>query len=257
MSNTSSIALSGLKAQEFYIDKLASDLANLNTTNYKATDLTFSDVLYNQIQGEEDLFQNRLTPKIPLGTAIIHSSKDFSKGPLKPSQNWNHLAIDGNGFFQVSNEDGNILYTRNSSLSLDEDRYLSQEGMRLVDNIQIPEDAVKVIIQKNGDVQAILPEESEAQLLGTIKLVKILNPESLNSLGSGLYKMTEATAEPFIDCPGRSGLGELLQYQTEGANVDMVNTLMQLTMAQRVYQLNAKAMQIADELEKITNEMRA
>ena len=60
-----------------------------------------------------------------------------------------------------------------------------------------------------------------------------------------------------VDTPGQSGLGKLAQHQSEGSNVDMVNSLMQLTLAQRVYQLNAKAVQIADELEKLTNEIRS
>ncbi len=47
-----------------------------------------------------------------------------------------------------------------------------------------------------------------------------------------------------------------MQNQIEGSNVDMMSSLMELTMAQRVYQLNAKAVQIADELEKLTNEIR-
>ena len=83
-----------------------------------------------------------------------------------------------------------------------------------------------------------------------------MDPESLDPLGSGLYSPTEKTGDAVIDNPGNSGMGVLLQKQIEGSNVDMVNALMQLTMAQRIYQLNAKAVQIADELEKMTNEIR-
>ena len=157
----------------------------------------------------------------------------------------------------VINTDGNMAYTRNSSLSIDSERYLATEdGLRLADNIQIPEDFTQITIQKNGEVTAVMSDSQEPQLLGTIKLAKFLDPSSLTVLGSGLYNTTEKTGEPLMDQPGESGMGVLLQHQIEGSNVDMVNSLMQLTMAQRIYQLNAKAVQVADELEKMTNELR-
>lgn len=257
MSDALAIAASGLKAEEYYIDKIANDLANLNTNNYKATKLTFEDVLYQNIDGATPLFHNQSSAKIGLGTSVYKTSKDFSTGPLKTTNNWNDVAIAGNGFFQVTNADGNIVYTRNSSLIIDEERYLAtQDGLRLADNIQIPEDVVEIKIQKNGDIEATLNDSDEPQLLGTIKLAKFLDPEALNPLGAGIYNATEQTGDAVIDNPGNSGMGLLLQNQVEGSNVDMVNSLMQLTMAQRVYQLNAKAVQIADELEKMTNEIR-
>ena len=257
MSDALAIAASGLKSEEYYIDKIANDLANLNTPNYKATKLTFEDVLYQNIDGTTPMFQHQNSAKIGLGTAVYKTTKDFSTGPLKPTNNWNDVAIDGSGFFQVVNTDGNTAYTRNSSLTVDSEGYLAtQDGLRLADNIQLPEDFVEIHIQKNGDVEATLNNEPEPQLLGTIKLAKFMDPESLDPLGSGRYSPTEKTGDAVIDNPGNSGMGVLLQKQIEGSNVDMVNALMQLTMAQRIYQLNAKAVQIADELEKMTNEIR-
>jgi len=257
MSDALAIAASGLKAEELYIDRIANDLANLSTNNYKASKLSFEDVLYQNIDGSTPLFQNQNSVKIGLGTAVHGSSKDFSTGPLKPGSNWNDVAIDGKGFFQVLNADGNVLYTRSSSLGFDADHYLTtSDGLRLADNIQVPEDSTEISIEKNGDVTAILGEDTEPQLLGNIKLARFMNPDALNPLGGGLYSSSEQTGEPIVDSPESSGMGALLQRQVEGSNVDMVTSLMQLTMAQRVYQLNAKAVQIADELEKMTNELR-
>ncbi len=257
MPNAISIASSGLKSQEFYIDKIANDLANLNTPNYKATKLTFEDVLYEHIDGASPLFEHQARPKIGLGTAIFKSEKDFSQGPLKATGNKYDIAIQGAGFLQVNGSDGNTLYTRDSSLKVDEEGYLcTHDGLRLSDEIQIPDDIVDIKIAKNGDVEAILPDDPEPQLLGSIKLAKFIDPSSLNPLGSGLYTPSESTSDPLIDAPGSSGMGELIQQQIEGSNVDMVGSLMQLTMAQRVYQLNAKAIEIADQLEKTINELR-
>lgn len=257
MSDALAIAASGLKAEEYHIDRIANDLANLNTSNYKASKLTFEDVLYQNINGEKPLFEHQAHTKLGLGTAVYKSGKDFTTGPLKASTSPTDIAINGAGFYQVLNTDGTIAYTRNSTLIIDADHYLAtQEGLKLADNIQIPEDYTQLTIKPNGDVEVILVDDPEPQLIGTIQLAKFTNPETLNPVGSGIYTVTDETSEPIIDNPDSSGLGALAQNQIEGSNVDMVASLMQLTMAQRVYQLNAKAVQIADELEKLTNEIR-
>src|SRR5580704_2754240 len=125
MSDALSIAASGLKAEEYYIDKIANDLANLNTPNYKASKLTFEDVLYQNINGKNPLFNNQPSAKLGLGTAVYKSGKDFSSGPLRATNNWNDVAINGTGFYQVINHDGTVAYTRNSSFSIDTEHYLT------------------------------------------------------------------------------------------------------------------------------------
>ncbi len=258
MSDALSIAATGLKTEEYLIDRIAGDLANLNTPNYKASKMTFEDVMYQNINGEHPLADHQPAARLGLGSAVYKTGKDFSTGPLKATNNWNDVAINGTGFFQVITKEGSVAYTRNSTLSIDSDHYLAtQDGLRLADDIQIPDDFLKLTIQNNGDVEATLSDDPEPQLLGTIQLAKFINPETLTPLGAGLYIAGEECGDPLVDNPGANGLGSLAQNQIENSNVDMVNSLMQLTMAQRVYQLNAKAVQIADELEKMTNELRS
>jgi flagellar basal-body rod protein FlgG len=255
MSDALSIAATGLKTEEYLIDRIAADLSNLNTPNYKATKITFEDVMYQNIGGNSASHSNT---RLGLGSAIYKTEKDFSAGPLKSTNNWNDVAIDGSGFFQVELQDGSLAYTRNSTLSIDADRYLStQSGLRLADAIQIPDDFIKLTIQNNGDIEVILSDDPEPQVIGSIQLAKFINPQSLTPIGSGLYLAGEECGDPMVDVPGTNGFGSLAQHQIENSNVDMVGTLMQLTMAQRAYQLNAKAVQIADELEKMTNELRS
>ncbi|RAP36949.1 hypothetical protein B1207_05830 [Legionella quinlivanii] len=255
MSDALSIAASGLKSEEYFIDKIANDIANLNTPNYKASKLSFADVLYQNVDSNHSMRQSGI--KIGLGTAITKSTKDFSQGPLKAGTNWNDLAIDGEGFFQVLQTDGSLAYTRSSSFSIDSERYLcTADGLRLADSIQIPEDSQSIVIQKNGDVEIMSSEDAEPQLVGTISLARFMDPGRLDPYGAGLFHATADSGDPIIDNPGNSGMGQVLQKQIEASNVDMVTSLMQLTMAQRVYQLNAKTVQIADELEKMINELR-
>jgi len=237
MSDAMAIAASGLKSEEYYIDALANDIANLNTPNYKASKIAFSDM-------------------VGQGTTLHHTEKDFSQGPLKPTNQWSDIAIDGHGFYQVQTPEGEVRYTRNSSFTLDDDRYLcTQDGLRLSDDIQIPEDFVSVSVKPSGDVEVTLPNEETPQVVGTITLAKFYDPSLLTPKGLGLYEANDKTGEPMVDNPGTSGLGLLTQNHIESANVDMVSSLMQLTLAQRVYQLNAKALQMADEMEKIIDDI--
>jgi len=251
MSDAFSIAKSGLHTQEVYIEKLANDLANLNTQNYKQSRVVFSDATFKAITPHSD------TPQaIGLGAKVVSSYVDFNQGPLVASEQWNDVAINGHGFFQVEDEEGRVFYTRHSSFMINEERYLAtSDGYRLSDNIQIPEDAIEIEIRKNGEVLAYVANDKEPMRLGQINLAKFINQEHLTVHPNGLYENNEQMESPSFDTPGQNGLGVLLQKHYEGSNVDMVTSLMHLTMAQRIYQLNAKAIQIADEMEKVTNEM--
>lgn len=247
MSNALAIAASGLKVHDRYIDSLAHDLANLNTNNYKTAVLRFG--------AEMDATQKAGLHN--LGVRIMGTDRDFSKGPLKPTDSALDVAIDGEGFFQVETEDGTMAFTRTSTLMLDSEGYLAAaDGLRLADNIQVPPDHASLVIHKNGEVEITRTEAGEPELLGTIQLARFQNPQALHAVHAGLWQATPDSGDALIDNPGSGGNGELLQKTIEGSNVDMVSTLMQLTMAQRVYQLNAKAIQVADELEKTINALR-
>ena len=123
MSDALAIASSGLKSEEYYIAKIANDLANINTPNYKAAKIIFADLVFSENKGSTNH---------GLGTSIYKTTNDFSNGPLKPTNNWNDLAIDGSGFFQVIQTDGTVVFTRNSSLKIDEERYSRLTSKRLI-----------------------------------------------------------------------------------------------------------------------------
>ncbi|QDQ39630.1 flagellar hook-basal body complex protein [Legionella geestiana] len=247
MSNALAIAASGLKVHDRYIDSLAHDLANLSTNNYKATTLRFgAEMDATQKAGPHNL-----------GVRIMGTDSDFSKGPLKPTDSSLDVAIDGEGFFQVEDADGTVAFTRTSTLMLDSEGYLATaDGLRLAESIQVPPDHASLVIHKNGEVEITRSDTDAPELLGTIQLARFQNPQALHALHAGVWQATPDSGDALIDNPGSGGNGELLQKTVEGSNVDMVNTLMQLTMAQRVYQLNAKAIQVADELEKTINALR-
>ncbi|MFZ9036318.1 MAG: flagellar hook-basal body protein [Francisellaceae bacterium] len=251
MSDALSIAAAGMRSQQSELDLISNDLANMNTSNYKATSVNFADIMTvdaTHLDGKNNIGD---------GVKVASTEKDFTPGEIKVTNDYRDIAINGDGFFEVSLSDGSLAYTRSSTIKPDSDGYLSTgDGHRLSDNIQIPSDALGYRIAADGEVTATLQNQTQALRLGKITLSKFLNPSSLSAIGNGLYLPSKDSGQPYSDDPGKSGLGLLQQGATEASNVDMVDEMMNLTMAQRAYQLNAKVAQIADEMDKETNELR-
>lgn len=252
MANTLSIAASGLMSTNHYIDSIAHNIANANTPFYKAERTLFKDqILSEKTSTSSDPSKNLL------GVSSNDESSDFTQGPLKPSSNWTDISINGEGFYQVTDSEGTILYTRRGDFILDEERYLcSHDGLRLADNIQIPDDASDITVQSDGSVLGLRGNDINPELIGNITLARFSNPNLLTPKGSGIYSLDNPNITPIIDTPETNGLGGLLQHQIESSNVDLVTTLMELTEAQRIYQMNAKALQLASDMDKIMTDIR-
>lgn len=257
MSNDAlAIAASGMKAQQYEIDAISNDFANINTNGYKSSRVNFADVMYKPVTKVNNDAQNNVN-QLGVGTMVESSSKDFSQGALKQTQNPENIAINGNGFFEVTLADGSYAYSRSNTLKPDSDGYLVTDGgYRLSDNIQLPPDTIAYQISKEGEVSVQLNNQSELMSVGHIQLAKFMNPGTLTAKGDGLYLTSNLSGEAYLDTPGQNGLGTLNQGMIEASNVNMVEEMMRLTMAQRAYQLNAKAAQVADDIDKQTNELR-
>lgn len=212
---------------------------------------------YAEMRGSRDLNVLSIKPQsflmfqpknntIDAETAVKATVQHFRKGEIQSTGRKLDVAIDGDGFFQVINTNGNIAYTRNLSLTFDEHGYLVSEicgarALKLKDEIRISKNLMDMRIQKNGDIEAILSNDSEPQLLGTIKLAKFRNPESLQVIGPDLYSTTKETVDLVIDNPGRSEIGTLLSGHQEREPIDLVSELVQLTMADIEYRAKERA----------------
>ncbi|MGH6883757.1 MAG: flagellar hook-basal body protein, partial [Hypericibacter sp.] len=167
------------------------------------------------------------------------------------------LAIQGQGFFEVERADGSLAYTRLGSLSLnDAGELTTADGLKLTHGVQIPSDAITVIVDKNGVVSAKVPDQAQAIELGQLELANFTNPEGLAQVGDGLYKSTDDSGEVFMSNPDENGVGVLRQGFLEASNVDFVEELVELSMAQRAYQMNARVLQAADEMLAEVNGLR-
>jgi flagellar basal-body rod protein FlgG len=256
------IAITGLHAQQTRIDTISNNLANVNTPGFKKARVSFEDLVYRPMTtdwmstpGVADVERNLRIGG--LGTFIARTEQDFSQGDLRQTQRSLDFAIQGQGFFQVEMEDGSTAYTRQGSFSLDPDGgFVTATGQRLLPAIRVPSDATQVAVSRSGIVTALVPQEDQPIEIGRIELANFLNAGGLRAIGSGLYQATEASGEAFVGEPQDLGLGRIEQGFVEASNVDFVEELSEVVLAQRAYQLNARALQAADEILGEINNLR-
>lgn len=255
-------AASGMTAQQLNVDNIANNLANANSTGYKARRAQFQDLLYQSIvQPGASSGQQTTVPtglQLGLGTRAASNEIIFTQGNFTETDNPLDVVIQGNGFFQVLQSSGQLAYTRDGSFQLDRNgNIVDSSGNQLQPGITIPPNAQSVTIAPDGTVSYLLPGQTAAQKGGQIQLAHFQNPAGLNSIGKNLYQPTDASGDPTVANPGGpEGLGTLLQGYTEQSNVSIVEEFINLIVAQRAYEANSKVVKAADDMYQQVNNLK-
>jgi flagellar basal-body rod protein FlgG len=251
------IAATGMHAQQTNVETISNNLANLNTTAFKRGRVNFEDLMYREVaRARGPLGNNADVLRNGAGVSLAGSSKSFAQGDFKKTDQSFDLAIRGSGLFEVSMPDGTHAYTRNGSFHVDHDGFLANaEGNLLNPAIQIPPDATSVTIEEGGRVLAQLPNEKTPTEVGRIDVATFINPDALKPLGESLYVPTELSGDASSVIPGEQGAGVVQQGFLEGSNVKLVEEFVNLIVAQRAYEINAKAVQASDEMLSIANNL--
>lgn len=122
---------------------------------------------------------------------------DTSKGGIELTQNPMDLAIDGPGYFYVTQPDGSTAYTRDGRLTINSKGYLTTISGALHGNgIQVPENYYSLSVDKTGKVLIRVKEDDNPKEIGKINLVNFANPGGLKDIGSNLVAQTESSGEP-------------------------------------------------------------
>ncbi len=253
------ISATGLRSQQEQIDVISNNVANMQTPGFKKSRVNFAEI--SGINGE---VQNATNPQFSGGgTRILSTMSVFSPGETRPTQsvseytNVTDLAIEGNGFFELENAEGEKLYTRAGQFRIDQEGYLvSVNGMRLSQGIQIPPDAIGLRISQTGEISARLGNDSGRSQIGAIELTTFAASDALQTVGGNMFTATESSGAPSFGKPGDIGVGRLQQGYLELANVDLIDEMTNLVMAQRAYQLNARVLQAADQILETINNLR-
>jgi flagellar basal-body rod protein FlgG len=255
-------AATGMTAQQLNIDTISNNLANVNTNSYKRSRAEFADLIY-QIQrmpGTSASNVGVFPTGIQVGGGVrpVTVAKEFGQGNLRQTGNDLDIGIDGIGFFQVTRPDGTIMYTRNGSFKKDNvGNLVTGDGDLMNPVVTIPSGALKVDIGQDGTVSVLLPGVTQASQVGQLQLVRFDNPGGLVAMGNNLLLESFASGPAIQGTPGFStGFGVLQQGFLETSNVNLAEEMVAMIIAQRSYEVNAKAIQASDEMMGIANNLR-
>lgn len=251
-------AATGMKAQQLFLDNVSNNLANVNTTGFKRSQVNFQDLLYDKkyIAGAESAQGFEIPSGIQLGGGVrpISTTKLFTMGNLQTTNGELDLAIEGNGFFQISRPDGTIAYTRDGSFVRNsKGEIVTAEGLPLTPSITIQDDN-GISIGKDGTV-SVKGSDGGIQNVGQIMLANFPNSAGLESIGRNMYAETIASGSPTVSVPGEQGTGDISQFTLENSNVDTVTELVNLITAQRAYEINSRAIKAGDEMLSTINNL--
>jgi len=254
-------AASGMQGQTLNIDVIANNLANVTTAGFKKSRADFQDLLYETLRpaGASSSADTQVPTGIQLGhgTRPVSVQKIFQEGEFQHTKNELDIAIEGDGFFQILQPNGELAYTRAGSFKLDnEGRIVTPDGFLLEPEITIPSDTVSIHVGMDGTVSVLQAGDNVAAEIGSIQLARFINPAGLSSVGKNLLVTTAASGEEILGTGGEDGSGTLAQGYLEMSNVSVVDEMVNMITAQRAYETNSKVVQTADDMLQIANNVK-
>ncbi len=246
-------AATGMIAQQLNLDVIANNLANVNTTGFKKGRADFQDLMYQVIEEPGTTAnQSGTSPtgiQVGLGARPAAVGKIFGQGDFQSTNNPLDVAIEGDGFFQVTLPNGDVNYTRSGAFKIDENGILvTSDGYQVTPAITLPADTIGVTIAADGNVSVKQPGSTAAANVGQIQIARFPNPAGLRAKGKNLFEQTDSSGAATLGTPGETGLGTLAQNFLEGSNVSVVEEIVQMVTGQRAYEASSKVIQTADQL---------
>lgn len=248
-----------MEAQQLNLNNIANNIANVNSTGYKRTKVEFQDLLYQTPtpKGAESSAGTIIPTGLELGNGskAVSTTRVFSQGQLTQTDNPWDVAIDGGGFFQVTQTDGTTAYTRDGSFKVDATGQVVTSGGLVVQGLNAaPDNYTGLVVLPSGEVSYDSPNGLVSG--GTIQLARFANPNGMQAIGGNLYVETEASGTPSLGNPDSDGYGSLIQNYLEMSNVNVVEEMINMIVAQRAYEINSKAIQASDEMMATVNQLK-
>ncbi len=240
-------------AQQLNLDVISNNLANVNTVGFKKSRPDFQDLIYQMITpaGPPSAEGSQIPVGIQVGLGVkpVAVQKIFTQGDFMQTDNDLDLVIEGDGFFQITMPDGTIAYTRAGAFKVDsEGNIVNSDGYLLEPAITIPPNTTKIIISSDGKVSVLESGNPTPVEVGTIEIATFTNPGGLRPIGKNLFLPTDASGDPTTGTPGTEGFGTINQGFLEMSNVNVVEELANLIIAQRAFEFNSKALQASDDM---------
>lgn len=282
-------AASGIASQQRKIDVIANNVANSNTVGYKSQDVSFQDLLYRQLDqknlepmdGQNPAALKRTGPVgLPLGsgTRLTNLESDFTTGAYQSTDQPLDLAIEGNSYFGVlpsGNAKGPTpeAFTRNGhfhvGLDANGDSYLmTDQGYKVADVNGQPisltgYDQQSIQIASDGTLSAV--QDGKRQNVAQVGLFYVDHPDSsLRPASDNLFTYIPSSTTPApitqlyaVTPQDHQNVGQVRSGYLEQSNVDLTTQMTDMMQAQQALNLDSKAVQTADQMMGIANNLRS
>jgi flagellar basal-body rod protein FlgG len=252
-------AATGMEAQQLNLNTIANNLANVNTPGFKRSSIQFQDLLYQKPRnagaesGGGDVVPTGI--EVGNGTRVASTTKIFTQGQLTNSGQQLDLAIQGDGFYEIQKPDGTVAYTRDGSFKLNSSgQVVTTDGRPVLSGFQnVPAGTTAINVSESGVVSY---QTASGTTTFNLTLSRFANPAGLQSLGGNLYGATGASGTAEVGAPGENGFGRVMQGYVETSNVNIVEEMVNLIVAQRAYEVNSKSIQASDEMLQNVNQLK-
>jgi flagellar basal-body rod protein FlgG len=254
-------AATGMASQEANVNTISNNLANVNTTGFKKARTEFDDLLYETVQeaGARSSADSEFNVGIQVGSGskVSATRKQHSQGSPQMTNNPYDLMVNGEGFFGIVGNNGELKFTRDGSFNVDaQGNLVTRGGQKVFPGITVPPNIMSINISEAGVVEAFLRNSPEPINLGQIPVFTFVNPTGMRSEGGNLLAATQASGQPMQGVPGVDNAGIVMQGAIESSNVNVMNEMTDLIKAQRAYEMNSKVMGIADQMLQTVNNVR-
>ncbi|MBM4333010.1 MAG: flagellar basal-body rod protein FlgG [Deltaproteobacteria bacterium] len=252
-------AATGMSCQQTNLDAVANNLANVNTNGFKKSRVNFQDLMYQNLRtpGSATASGGQLAAgiQVGMGAKVVAVEKVFMQGDYTQTKNQLDMAIEGKGFFKLMSS-GKEVFSRSGAFKMDKDGYVcDSNGNRLQPEFAIPARTATITIEPGGRMVA---SGSDGRELGStqIQLFNFANPAGLRSIGHNLFVQSDASGDAVQGNPGADEFGTILQGFLEMSNVDVVEEMINMIMAQRAYEIGSKVIQAGDDMLHMATSLR-
>ena len=256
------IAATGMNAQSTNVEVIANNIANINTTGFKRARAEFTDLLYEtqRMNGVSSRGNQATVPEgaqLGLGVKTAAIRTLHIQGAITQTGNQFDLALTGRGFFQITDANSEISYTRAGAFNTNaQGQLVTLDGNLVTPNIIVPANTTAVTVSQSGLVSATVAGTTAPVSLGQLTLANFANEAGLTPIGSNLFKESTASGTPVVGVPGDTGFATINQGYLESSNVDPVKEISDLIQAQRAYEMNSKVIQAADQMGDTISKLR-
>ena len=229
---------SALSALERWQENVSQNITSSQTSGYRKRTMNFSTQTGGELHFEK---RSRVGGEsaMPLTFPKVNMGISFSPGETQPTKRELDVAIQGEGFFEIKNQDGTLAYTRSGQFQLRADRTIvTGSGAEVMSEGGAPITAISgpgaITINRDG---TIVQGDSS---LGKLAVRKFPNNAALSPLAGGLFA-ANGTAPQSVEAP------ELMQGYVEGSNVNALREMVDLVVISRAYEANQRIIKAVDD----------